>query len=79
MTTEQSQGLEALYKATNGKSGAFVDVHRVNLSISVSTLLFLVKQKFIRRLGPGLFTLTLPGIAKVSENRQPPPATLKEG
>jgi hypothetical protein len=79
MTNEQIQALEALYKATNGKSGAFVDVHRAKLAISVSTLLYLTKQKFIRRLGAGLFTLTLLGIEKVSENRQPPPATLKEG
>ena len=74
MTNEQIQALEALYKATNGKSGAFVDVHRVNLSISVSTLLFLVKQGFIRMLGRGLFTLTLLGIDKARENQHIPSA-----
>lgn len=76
MTNEQSQGLEALYKATNGKSGAFVDVRRANLAISVSTLLYLTKQKFIRRLGTGLFTLTLPGIDKARENQHTPSADI---
>lgn len=74
MTNEQIQALEALYKATNGKSGAFVDLHRVDLSISVSTLLYLVKQGFIRMLGKGLFTLTLPGIVQANENRHRRPA-----
>jgi hypothetical protein len=79
MTDEQSQALEALYKATNGKSGSFVDVRRANLAISVATLLYLTKQKFIRRLGAGLFTLTLLGVDKVGENRQLPTVTLSEG
>ena len=74
MTNEQIQALEALYRATNGKSGAFVDVRRANLAISVSTLLYLTKQKFIRRLGPGLFTLTLLGIDKARENQHIPSA-----
>lgn len=74
MNTEQIQALEALYKATNGKSGTFVDLRRGKLSISVNTLLDLVKQGFIRMLGRGLFTLTVLGVAKALENRDVPPA-----
>jgi len=69
MTNEQIQALEAVYKATNGKSGTFVDLHRVNLMIDVSTLLYLVKRGFIRMLGRGLFTLTPLGIDQARENQ----------
>jgi len=72
MTNVQILALEALYKATNGKSGAFVDLHRANLLIDVSTLLYLVKKGFIRMLGPGLFTLTLRGIDQARENQRMP-------
>ncbi len=73
MTDNQIQALEALYKATNGKSGTFVDLRRAKLSISVSTLLDLVKQGFIRMLGKGLFTLTVLGVDQALENRRTPP------
>ncbi|MEO8392247.1 MAG: hypothetical protein ABI700_04565 [Chloroflexota bacterium] len=69
MNDDQIQALEALFKATNGKSGAFVDLRRAQLSINVNTLLYLVKQGFIRMLGQKLFTLTVPGVAKALENR----------
>ena len=72
MTNEQIQALEALYKATHGKSGAFVDLHRANLLIDVNTLLYLVKKGFIRMLGRGLFTLTPLGIGQARENQRVP-------
>ena len=74
MTNEQILALEALYKATNGKSGTFVDLHRANLLVNVSTLLYLVKNGFIRMLGRGLFTLTLQGIDQAHENQHIPSA-----
>ena len=72
MTDEQSQALEALYKAAGGNNNRLVDRERVPVSLRAGILDDLLKQGFIRTVGRGNFTMTPQEIEKASENQRKP-------